>query len=444
MPSKSIMVVDDSSTIRKIIQRELSKADYEVILAKNGMEALAILQWADPLPDLISVDIDMPKMNGLEFCAKIKAGANSDDEKQRRIAALPVIFVSANDNVENREKGYALEVIDFIGKPFVPGKMVNIIDNILNSREQFTGMSAMIIEDSPFVTRIVRNILSRHGLENIFEAQDGEQALELIKELKFDVDIIITDYIMPGMGGEELCRTLRGIEALEQVPIFFISSITEKEAILSFFKAGASDYLPKPFTEEEFRARIVTHLRNRKYTKELESLNLRFQYQAEHDALTGVYNRGYFQSELASRFAHCKYTNEDLGCILIDLDYFKNVNDTQGHAYGDLVLKEFSKLLLNLHRDSDIAARYGGEEFVILLSGATWDECKLVAEKIRSSAESLIYNDGSTELQVTVSVGVASLQRHKPNTPEKLVSMADEALYNAKENGRNRVEIYGE
>ncbi|BHH85972.1 diguanylate cyclase [Desulforhopalus sp. 52FAK] len=442
MPSKSIMVVDDSSTIRKIIQRELSKADYEVILAKNGVEALAILQWADPLPDLISVDIDMPHMNGFELCAKLRAGGDSDDEKKRRIAALPVIFVSANDNIDNREKAYELEVIDFIGKPFIPGKMVSTIDNILNAREQFTDMTAIVIEDSPFVLRIVRNILSRHGLKDIFEAQNGEQALEIIKENKFNVDIIITDFIMPGMGGEELCRTLRGIEALEQVPIFFISSVTEKNTILNFFKAGASDYLPKPFIEEEFRARIVTHLRNRQYTKELEALNLKFQYQAEHDALTGVYNRGYFQTELASRFAHCKYTKEDLGCILIDLDYFKNVNDTQGHAYGDLVLREFSKLLQNTHRDSDISARYGGEEFVILLSGAALDECTIMAEQLRKSAESLIYNDGSTELQVTVSIGVSSLQKHQPKSPEMLLSMADEALYKAKEKGRNRVEVF--
>lgn len=444
MQSKSIMVVDDSATIRKIIQRELSKEDYEVILAKNGVEAFAMLQWADPLPDLISIDIDMPRMNGLELCAKIRAGADSDDEKMRLIAALPVIFVSANDNVKNREKGYELEVIDFIGKPFVPGKMVSAVNNILNSREQFIGMSALIIEDSPFVMRIVRNILRRHGLKNIYEVSNGEQALELIKEIKFDVDIIITDYIMPGMGGEELCRTLRGIELLEQVPIFFISSVTEKNTILNFFKAGASDYLPKPFIEEEFRARIVTHLRNRQYTKELELLNLKLQYQAEHDALTGVYNRGYFQTELASRFAHCQYTNEHLGCILIDLDFFKKINDNHGHAYGDLVLKEFAKLLMKTNRTSDIAARYGGEEFIILLFGANWDECKLVAEQFRSSAESIIYNDNSTELQVTVSIGVSSLQEHHPKSPERLVAMADEALYKAKENGRNRVEFFGQ
>lgn len=442
MQSKSIMVVDDSSTIRKIIQRELSSADYEVILARNGKEALAMLEWADPLPDLISLDIDMPLMNGLELCAKIRAGAESDDERKKLIAALPIIFVSANDNIENREKGYELEVIDFISKPFVPGKMLSTVNNILNSAEQFNDMSALIVEDSPFVSRIVRNILSRHGLKNIFEVSDGAQALELVKKEKFSIDIIITDYIMPGISGEELCRTLRGIEALEQVPIFFISSVTEKKIILNIFKSGASDYLPKPFIEEEFRSRIVTHLRNRKYTKELELLNIRFQYQAEHDALTGVYNRGYFQSEIATRFAHCHYSNEHLGCLLIDLDFFKKVNDIYGHAYGDLVLKEFSKILMIPDRTSDVVARYGGEEFVILLPRSDLAESKFIAEQLRSSAESLIYNDGTTELQVTVSIGVASLQENRPINPERLVSMADDALYKAKENGRNRVEVF--
>ncbi|MCP3928848.1 MAG: GGDEF domain-containing protein [Bacteroidetes bacterium] len=120
----------------------------------------------------------------------------------------------------------------------------------------------------------------------------------------------------------------------------------------------------------------------------------------------------------------------------MDLDYFKYVNDNHGHAYGDLVLKEFSKLLLKVHRDSNITAQYGVEEFVILLSGATWNEYKVVAEEMRCSAESQIYNDGSTELLVTVSVGVSSLQKH--------VSIVDEALYKAKKNSRNRVELFGE
>ncbi len=439
--SKTVMVVDDSVTIRKIMQRELSKADYEVILAKNGMEAMAILEWADPYPDLITLDIDMPKMNGFELCERIRAGGTSENERKNDLSQIPIIFVSANDNIDNRERGYELEVIDFIGKPFAPGKLVSTIDNILNSQEQFADMSALIVEDSPFIRRIIRKVLERHGL-TIYEVENGAEALEVIKQINFEIDIIITDYVMPGMSGEELCRTLRSLEALDQVPIFFISSIDTKDTVLGFFKVGANDYLPKPFIEEEFRARIVTHLRNRKYVKELEQLNNKLKYQADHDALTGLYNRGYFSRHIAPNFAHCSYNGEELGCILIDLDYFKNVNDNYGHSFGDLVLTKFAELLQVNRREGDIPARYGGEEFVLLLLDADLDDTVQIAEQIRKSAEGCIYNDGKTELQVTISMGVASLQQHLPETPDKLLTMADEALYKAKAGGRNRVEVY--
>lgn len=442
MPSKTIMVVDDSSTIRKIIQRELSKADYEVMLAKSGMEAMAMLEWADTLPDLITLDIDMPKMNGFEVCGKIRDAAETGDEHKQQIAKIPIVFVSANDSIENRQRGYEVGVIDFISKPFTSGKILSTIDNILNAQEQFANMTALVVEDSPFIRRIVRNILSRHGLE-IHEVASGEEALEVVKDLNFEIDIIITDYIMPGMSGEELCRTLRSLEQLEQVPIFFISSVEDKDTILGFFKVGASDYLPKPFTEEEFRARVVTHLRNRKYVKELESLNAQLKYHAEHDALTGVYNRGYFQKELEPKFVQNQYKGENLCCILLDLDFFKKVNDNYGHGFGDMVLIEFAKILQKNRRSSDVPARYGGEEFVLLLSDTSLNECVDIAKQLHRAAEGHIYSDGNTELQVTISLGIASLQDHQPDNPDRLLIMADEALYAAKERGRNRVEIYG-
>lgn len=443
MAGKTIMVVDDSSTVRKILQREFSKADFEVIPAKHGMEALAILQWADPFPDLITIDIDMPRMNGFELCSKIRAKASSDDPRERLLSTIPIIFVTANDNPENRAKAYELEVVDFIGKPFVPGKLQQTVNNILNSQEQFTGMSALIVEDSPFVSRIIKNILKRHGI-TVHEASDGEQALEVIKQERFGFDIIITDYIMPGMGGEELCRTLRSIETLDKVPIFFISSVDDKEAVLNFFKVGANDYLPKPFIEEEFRARVVTHLRNRKYTKELERLNSQLEYQANHDSLTGLHNRGYLQRELNTIFKQSRYGQGNLCCMLIDLDYFKKVNDSYGHAFGDLVLKKFADILVKNNRDSDIIARFGGEEFAILMLDMDLADCALVAEQIRKAAEGYIYNDGTTELQVTISAGLASLNDHEIKSTDELLSLADKALYFAKKNGRNRVEIYSQ
>lgn len=441
MPDQTILVADDSGMIRKIIQRELAEADYEVILARNGLEAMSLLEWADPLPDLITLDIDMPKMSGFEVIEKIRTDAEGGDERKQKIAEIPVIFVSANDSVENREKGYELEVLDFISKPFSPGTMKDTIANILNSQEQFAGMTALVVEDSPFIRRIIGKILHRHGI-TVHEVSSGEEALEVIKQERFNIDIVITDYIMPGMSGEELCRTMRGLEQMQQVPIFFVSTVDAKENILSFFKAGASDYLPKPFIEEELRARIATHLRNRKYVKELEYLNDRLQYQAEHDALTGAYNRGYMQKNLHGLFMQAHQRGEGLCVILLDLDFFKNVNDQYGHAFGDLVLIDFFKIMAGMQRTIDIAARYGGEEFVMLMPDTDLEEAAAMAEELRRLAEGYIYKDGNIELQVTCSIGVASMQDHAPENPDRLLIMADEALYRAKENGRNRVEIY--
>ena len=441
MANEIVMVVDDSSTIRKIIQRELSKADYEVMMAKSGMEALAMLEWADPLPDLITLDIDMPRMNGFDVCRKIREAAENGNERKKRIASIPIVFVSANDTIDNRDKGYALGIIDFISKPFAPGKILGTIDNILHAQEQFTDMTALIVEDSPFIRHVVHNILARHGL-TIHEVGTAHEALEVVKKLNFHIDIVITDYVMPGMSGEELCRTLRSFTLLEKVPIFFISSVETKNAILGFFKVGASDYLPKPFTNEEFRARVLTHLRNRKYVKELESLNTKLQFYAEHDGLTGLYNRRYFQKELSTCFTHSKQQGEQLCCILIDLDHFKRVNDSYGHAFGDMVLNRFADMLQKVKRKSDIYARYGGEEFVLLLPQTSLEAGVKIAGQLQRTAQEYVYTEGRNTLQVTISVGLASLQDHKPANPDRLLTMADEALYSAKGKGRNRIEVY--
>ena len=441
MQKQSILVVDDSSTIRKIIDRELSQAGYEVQLANNGMEALAMLEWSNTLPALITLDIDMPRMNGLEVCQAIRKAAQGGNSQKKRIADIPIIFVSANDTVDNREKGYELGVIDFISKPFMPGKMLATVNNILHVREQFSDMTALIVEDSPAARQIVSTILSRHGL-TLHEAADGKEALDILAKLAYGVDIIITDYVMPGISGDELCRQLRTMKPLEQVPIFFISSIETKEAILGFFKSGASDYLPKPFTDEEFRARVLTHLRNRKYVKELQKLNQQLSYQADHDGLTGLLNRSGFTRELTTAYLHSGSNDEDLCCLLIDLDHFKNVNDRYGHAFGDLVLKGFADLLKEKAGDNAIVARYGGEEFIVLLPGTSLQEGIVRGKQVVEAAAHHRYNDGARELQVTISLGIACTREHRPQNQDRLLIMADKALYRAKEAGRNRLEIF--
>lgn len=441
MAEQTILVVDDSPTIQKIMAREISPARYNVLTASSGMEALSILEWADTLPNVITLDIDMPGLNGFEVCRYIQAGAQQENLRKQQIAQIPIIFISARDTLENREEGYELGVVDFISKPFPQGKILNTIRKILNADEQFDGMTALIVDDSPLARRIVRNILSRHGLK-IYEAGSGEEGLSYIKKQSHEIDIIITDYIMPGISGEELCSNVRQLEHMAQVPVFFISAIERKSTVLSFFHAGANDYLPKPFIEEEFRARVIPHLRNRLYLKELKALNSKLKYTAERDALTRLFNRGYFQKEGDAAFTHAQISEQPLSYILIDLDFFKKVNDTLGHAFGDLVLEQFAMILQQHTGENGLAARFGGEEFVLLLTAADAKESVQRAESVRRATEEHIYTDGKTELKVTCSIGVASYLEHRPENFDRFCIMADQALYVAKEEGRNRVKLF--
>lgn len=439
MAKQTILVVDDSSTIRNIIGRELKEAGYEVIPAENGMEALAILEWSETLPDLITLDIDMPVMGGFEVCEKIRQ-TSPEQGKNTQLNEIPIVFVSANDSHENRKRGYELEVIDFISKPFKAGDIIKAVDNTLNPQVQFSDMVALVVDDAAPVRRIVINSLKRNGL-TVYEAEDGESALAMVEKGEIDFDIIITDQLMPGMDGKELCKRLRSIEKTKNLPIFFISGIDDKDEILGFFKVGASDYLPKPFIEEELRARIITHLRNRTYVKDLEKLNDKLKFQAEHDALTALHNRRYFQAKFNEHYARAAKRGGQLACLLLDIDFFKKVNDNYGHDFGDLVLVEFAKILAAQRRTGDIAARYGGEEFIMLLPDTDLETSRSLAEQLRTATESHLFSDGKSELRVTISTGIATLQDHSPDRPDNLLALADQALYKAKENGRNRVEV---
>jgi len=441
MAGRTVLIVDDSSTIRTIIQRELTHAGYEALVAANGMEALAMIEWMSELPDIITLDIDMPVMGGFEVCERLRAERDSPSERKRCAAQIPIIFVSANDSLEHRERGYQLEVIDFISKPFAPGDIIRAVDRILSPKEQFPGMRALVVDDSQSVRRIVCSNLIRSGLA-VVEAGSGEEALRRVETDGDVFDIVIIDQMMPGMSGEEFCRKLTGMPGMQQVPKFFVSSMNDKESILSFFKAGASDYLKKPFIAEELQARVETHLRLRKYVQQLEILNRQLEVQATRDALTGLLNRRSFQEAGERIFAQALRSGSDLGCMMLDLDYFKKINDCHGHATGDTVLRGFAAMVASRLRKSDIAGRYGGEEFILLLADTGSDGAMHLAEAIRKMAEEKRYDTAKNDLRATCSIGVATMLSGKPENLEKLIAQADEALYRAKGEGRNRVEVY--
>jgi two-component system, cell cycle response regulator len=439
LKGKTVLIVDDSSTMRTIIAKELEGEGYTVQTAENGMEALVMIEWMEDKPDLITLDIDMPVMNGFEVCEHLLKKSQKQGESPH--ISIPIIFVSAKDSLENRRHGFQLGVTVFVSKPFPPHDLVKIINNILFPPKLFAGMTALVIDDSSSVRRIIQMILMRIGV-TVLSASNGIEAMQIIESFSGTLDLILTDYMMPEMRGDEVCKLVRQKPELEQVPILVVSAFNEKELVLSFFKSGATDYLCKPFIEEELIARVEIHLRARQYIKQVEELNRKLEYQATRDGLTGLYNRRYFQEALEREFTLAVRLHHEFSCFIIDLDYFKKVNDSCGHSFGDQVLEEFSAILRIHSRKMDICARYGGEEFVILLPHTSLESAMIYAEKIRASVESHVFKNAEHSRHVTCSIGVASFKAHNPDNGEKLVGMADHALYQAKEHGRNRVEIY--
>ena len=428
---QTIVVVDDSSTMRAIIKKELEETGYQVITFSDGIEALSSLHWMQTPPDLITLDIDMPKMDGFTCCEHLR-----NNEATTRI---PVLFVSANDNLENRSRGFHLGSLEFISKPFARGDIAKAVSRVLRPQLTFAGMTALIIDDNPAIRRMVSVCLQRLGLSTI-ETENGKKAYEFAKENIGSVDIAIVDFDMPIMRGDEFIHLARRLPEAEHLPLISLSGAGDSDAILHMFRAGATDYLVKPFIAEELLARVHVHLQLRRYTRHLEEMNKNLYEKAVNDALTGLRNKRYFQEAFEEMFARALRAGGDISCLFFDLDHFKKVNDTCGHAFGDYVLSTVGSLVKRNVRCGDLAARFGGEEFVVALPNTCLDNAKIVAEKLRSLVEKQLFSNEWHQWAVTMSIGVASLHVHQPATASALLQVADQALYVAKYSGRNRVE----
>ena len=301
-------------------------------------------------------------------------------------------------------------------------------------------MKVLIAEDENISRRKLEKVLTDMDFE-VVSCADGLDAWKVIQSENAP-SLLILDWMMPGMDGLEICRKVR---EQDREPYTFILLLTSKDTSHDFVKgmdAGADDYITKPFNLSELRARLRAGTRIVELNEELLSVRDNLEKQATHDELTGLYNRHYMVEILEKEFARSQRYQADLACILIDLDCFKEVNDSFGHAFGDLVLREFSAHLQQNIRKADIPIRYGGEEFMVLLPSTGIAGAQKVAEKIRNSCEKKMYGDGHNSTTVTVSIGIASIKQHQLVEGKEIVACADKALYRSKAEGRNRITVY--
>jgi len=318
----------------------------------------------------------------------------------------------------------------------------------------------LIVDDHPENLLVLEKILGDKG--EIIRATSGNEALGLT--LEHDFAIVLMDVQMPEMDGFETAELIRGNQGTENLPIIFITAISQSsQHIFKGYESGAVDFLFKPFESYLLRAKVEVFLQLHRQRLELiataaalhdalkelhkshemvEQKNKELRHLSIRDGLTGLFNHRHLQNVLEDEFYRARRYGRDLCCLLMDLDFFKKVNDTFGHGVGDQVLREFSEILKLNIRDSDQAFRYGGEEFLILLPQTSILGGKEASEKIRMICNAKRYKVGDQEIKVSVSIGVASICSHNPEDASELINFADSALYTVKSAGRNMVKVY--
>jgi len=300
----------------------------------------------------------------------------------------------------------------------------------------------LIAEDDAISRRLLEVFASKRGYQVVL-ASSGEEALRCLSE-EGAPRLAILDWMMPGMEGTEVCRKLREQSAdRPYVYLLLLTARTEREDLLQGLQSGADDYVRKPFDPAELDARLHTGQRILDLQDKLIAAGDELRFRATHDSLTGLANRAVILETLHREHSRQRRAGGSFGIILLDIDHFKNVNDKHGHLCGDKVLREVASAMNESVRPYDTVGRYGGEEFLIVVPEADAETTLRIAQRVRKAVELRVIAENDGAIQVTSSLGVAASANPKASRPHDLLRLADEALYRAKSNGRNRCELAG-
>jgi len=298
-------------------------------------------------------------------------------------------------------------------------------------------VKVLVADDSLVMRRLLEASISSWGYEPV-SAADGDQAWDILSSAD-PPPIAILDWMMPGLSGLAICRRLRERQAPPYVYVILLTSRGLREDIVEGLNAGADDYIVKPFDKHELEVRLRAGRRIIELQAELMSAQARLREQAMRDPLTGIWNRASILETLERELDRARRDSTPLGILLLDLDHFKQLNDTRGHQFGDLALRAFSKRVQAAVRSYDSFGRYGGEEFLILTPGCGEHDLIRQAERLRLAVASSPFEIEGHSVAMTISAGATSMEPGVRASSLELIRAADDALYEAKRTGRNRV-----
>ena len=409
-----VLIVEDSEMFTMLLTRMVtSELRYDFVCATSYAETERILAEGSHEFDVAVLDLTLPDSEKGEIVDLVA-------EK------IPSVIFTGNLSEEMREFVWARNIADYILKENTQvGYLISIIRRLVDN----SSIKALVVDDSQAMRDHLARLLRAHRFQ-VLEAGDGREALDLLARDP-DVRLLIADYYMPLMDGVALTKEVRKNFTKEDMAIIGVSSQDDNMIATQFIKNGANDFLYKPFTAEEFYCRIthnVEMLEHIRYRKE----------SALNDFLTGLYNRKYLFEIGKKMFSNAKRGKNRLVVALLDVDKFKDVNDTYGHDAGDMVLVAIAGLLRDQLREADVVARYGGEEFCILLNNPAPGEELHVMEEMRQSIASHEFDIGESTIRVTASFGVCTQLK---DSLERMLKEADVLLYKAKREGRDRVMV---
>lgn len=447
-----VLIVDDIPTNVKLLEARLLAEYFDVVTAASGAQAIEICRSQDI--DIVLLDVMMPEMDGFTCCQVLKSDADT--------AHIPVVMVTALDQPSDRVRGLEAGADDFLTKPVDDVQLLARVKSLVRLKGLSDELRArtrtshqIALEDSARNEYGVRvdggRILvidterSRAGrIESYLRDHHDVTILTEPSEAVFQMsggefELAIVSMALEGFDPLRICSQIRTVDQARSVPIILVADEQDRPRIVKALDLGVNDFIMRPIERHELSARVKTQIRRQRYTVELrESLNSTMAM-AVIDELTGLYNRRYFERHLAMVLNKAQEQDRDMALMLLDIDYFKPVNDTYGHDVGDAVLKEFATRLQRNIRGVDLACRFGGEEFVVVMPDTDMVQAQGVAERVRSAMADEAFEVGPEKsVTITVSVGLA-LNEQENDTPELVVKRADIALYRAKRAGRNRV-----
>lgn len=426
-----ILAVDDSRTARGVLQRELAHDGFTLFFVADGTYAQRLA--AAIAPRVIITDLLMPDVDGYELCRQL---ADSSDT-----AHIPVVVITSLDASEMLKKGFSAGVKEYFLKPWPAKKLLAFVQRLILDMSYRRSETALVVEDSATIRRLVGHYLSKLGFE-IVEFDHGQELLDHISAEGKAADLVVMDWELPDVDGLTMLKTLRQHDVYRMVPVIMLTGRSADKDIALALRSGADDYITKPFNFEELSARIQAHMRVKRMVDELNEKNRLLEELALTDPLTGLYNRRHFDQQLETTWAQHVRGHHGLALMMIDIDHFKKINDTFGHQAGDQILQHLAGLLKETCRRGDIICRIGGEEFAVILAETSCEEGWVVAERLRLLAQESQNEYRGSEVGYTLSIGMADSIHPEMESIQDLMQKCDRALYQAKNSGRNLVQVY--